>query len=242
MATFCLTPRYIFYFIVAAIALFFSSTSHAQNDDVNFRKFYLRAGLAMPQGHFKNAFDNNIATTDNFSKSGGLGAKSGFVFDIGSYIYMHPDPIADGIKIGLDFTFMSLTYNQLNWETDLTGSKTAPTFLTLSSKLGPLVSYNFADIAIVDVYFKVAPTFLFASETTYVRNNSDGVEMLPEDIGFGVKWNTGITFHYGVGSFTVCYDAGRVKKTVYRPNGFTMMETEEQLLLNMVQVKIGLQL
>lgn len=228
--------------ILIAMCLVSFITSYAQEQTVKYRKFYIRPGLAMPQDNFKSTFNNAIPAESNLSKSGGLGAKSGFVLDLGSYIYVHKQPITDKIKAGLDFTFLSFTYNKANFGKDDNNELITPTFFTISSKLGPLCTYNFADAAMVDVYFKIAPTYLFVSGVDYAIGNDKNLQLLPEDIGFGVKWNTGMTFHYGIGSFSVCYDFGKVKKPYYLTDKGVTIAKDEQIPLNILQVKLGFQL
>ena len=149
------------------IILFLWTVSHitilfAQHERPLFRKGSQHIGINM----LGNKLNNNLSPKDNVFK-GNFGASTGFVFECGHIYYFKP--VKDQktkFNYGIDWTISSMTYNKLNgWKTYGNSSGAEMVVLdgslisaAVSTKLGPIISFNPVESLIINLHFQVAPT------------------------------------------------------------------------------------
>ncbi len=193
-------------------ALFLLTQVHAQNTRSVFRKGYLRFGFSTLGGNV----DNNLSPAENVLK-GNYGASTGIAFESGHIFYFKSSHSKTKFNYGLDWTILSATYNKLNeWNSyagnnnvSIDGTKISA---SLSSKLGPDISFNPVEKLIIDIRFQVMPVIRFSdleydenegetneksfSFRNYGQENIDAgfnAESVKNMLAFGIGTNCGIS-------------------------------------------------
>lgn len=206
-----------------------------------FRKGYLRLGLNAPMGHFSANPDLAMPLYKNVAQSGGMGASAGAVLEVGHYYYFNKEDEGP-VKYGLDWTIVSVSYNPLSWGEEVESvDATAAYFFGISSKLGPVVSYSFAEKGLLSVYAKVAPTVMLGNvDYGYSTDDRNEEFLIDGEAAFGVKANFGVTIGYGAGSLSLDFDAGSTKMSYYYNNGDISGNNKEKMPASSLQLKLGL--
>ena len=256
------------------------SFSQITRDESKLSRGYLRLGFS----NFGQELDDDLS---NFSVDGGgldseatmlgnllegrYGAKRGYVLEFGRNYYFNKASLLPvfNTKIGLDWTQLSLTYNELDWssiadrdraagyEVDEMGYFAA----SASTKLGPVISINFIDKLVLDVRAQLAATY-FVSGLDYYAYKEEGDERyfsflteegldddesLASAIGqlgkFGLKQNYGATLRFGGIGLGVDYFPGSFKQTYETSEGNGEEQSGEgKFKNNMFQIKLSLTL
>ena len=208
-------------------------------NEYRMNRGYLRLGL---NNFGEGTLDANVPMLDNML-DGRYGAKSGYVLEFGRNYYFNRTsllPLFD-TKVGLDWTQLSLTYNELDWSTFIERDRAAgyevdvTSFFaaSASSKIGPVISVNFIGKLVLDVRAQLAATY-FANGVDYYAYTDDDdryMTFMPEDgegddseeeggvdlaafgkLGkFGFKQTYGATVRYGPIGVAVDYFPGSFK-------------------------------
>ncbi|MEO5592226.1 MAG: hypothetical protein ABIR15_03450 [Chitinophagaceae bacterium] len=241
----------------ASFAIFFflaCFTCAAQQKKAKiFRPAYINFGLNLPSGNFGTA----PFTTANVKQNilgGYYGAKQGFLFELGRKIYFnssdHP------FRYGLDWTILSATYNNIDWSNYTSakgGSIVDSRIISLSSKLGPVVSYNIVKKLVVDAHFQAAPVLQASSFDYYKQSGTSSTEEFifsTDNISdlFGIKTSAGIGVRWGVIGLSVDYFSGSLN-TAYQytntdtgeGNGATVV-LKQKIPTSSIQLKLSLNL
>ena len=139
-------------------------------DDSRLSRGYLRLGFSNFGQELNDDLSNfsvddggmaNDATMLGNLMDGRYGAKRGYVLEFGRNYYFNQNsllPLFD-TKIGLDWTQLSLTYNELDWSPLIERDRAAGyevddmSFFAVSasSKIGPVISINFINKLVLDV-------------------------------------------------------------------------------------------
>ncbi len=227
-----------------------------QYNESDYGRFYIRLGVNLPQGHFKNKFDPTIPIYENIGTRGGIQAGTGANLELGRYFFLHAEPINDLFKVGLDATFLSVGYNQFDWGAmDNTVDMDKFDVLTAGVKLGPVVSFNVIDDFYADVFAKIAPTML-ASTSGFPEFYEEDVAGNYEEfyfhdaespIVFGWQSDFGVNLRYRKVTLTLSHVSGSFNITpyYYRYNATTDEEFdgsfEQKMPVANFQVKLGIQ-
>jgi len=205
-------------------------------------------------------------------KEGRYGAKRGYVFEFGRNYYFNQTsllPIFD-TKIGLDWTQLSLTYNELDWsaiiERDRAAGYEVDEFgyfaASVASKVGPVISINFIDKLVLDVRAQLAATYFVNGLDYYAYSEDDEryFTFMPEEpideveeenvfsafgkLGkFGIKQNYGATVRYGMIGLAIDYFPGSFKfEYETSEGGGDVQSGKEKFKNNMFQIKLSLTL
>lgn|GEM_PF-1042426 len=249
-------------------------------DDSKLTRGYLRFGFSNFGQELKDdlsnfavndggAFDSEATMLANL-KEGRYGAKRGYVFEFGRNYYFNKTsllPLFD-TKIGLDWTQLSLTYNELDWssiiERDRAAGYEVENFdyfaASVSSKLGPVVSINFIGKLVLDVRAQLAATYFVNGLDYYAYNEDDEryFTFVPEKeidedenvfsafgkLGkFGIKQNYGATVRYGGIGLAIDYFPGSFKYEYETSEGDGDVQAgEEKFKNNVFQIKLSLTL
>lgn len=159
-----------------------TSIAMAQSGNVtNFRKGYMRLGF-----HFLgNSLDEALSPTENIL-AGNLGASRGYALEVGKAYYFNNDSSLP-LRYGLDWTVLSLSFNMFDWEdyvaegTEFEGGKFAA---GISSKLGPVVSFNPVEKLIIDARVQIAPQVYFY-DFGYYNSDDDYFSFTNDEEGSG---------------------------------------------------------
>ena len=261
-------------------ALFlFSAVTWAQaqitSNESKTSRGYLRVGFSNFGKELKNDLSNfsvngasgvsgDMSILENL-REGRYGSERGYVFEFGRNYYFNKTtllPLFD-TKIGLDWTQLSLTYNQLDWsdfaakdvENGYEVEETSFFAGSASSKLGPVISINFIGKLVVDVRAQLAATYYFNS-LNYAAYNDDtdeekyftffpigdedeeGFSAITKTGHFGFKQNYGATVRYGGIGLALDYFPGSLKGAYHSSEG----DGEEKFKNNIFQIKISLTL
>ena len=134
----------------------------------------------------------------------------------GKTFYLHKKPIANMLKIGLDFTWTDVTYAQYDYWAEYS-SESAPTYveeeatmyrMDYSMHLGPSVTVNPVSALCVNGYFRYAPTFAMSMTKTKTGDSWD------MGYGYASLFVTGAAVSYKAISLGIEYRFGNTKMNV----------------------------
>ena len=167
----------------------------------DFRKGYLRLGISSQL----NSELNNSSSPDLNVSEGQLGSTLGYSFELGRKFYFN-NSSAMPLRYGLDWTIISLTYNELNWNeySEAQGNMEAQLFpaLSLASKLGPVVSFNPIEELILDARVQFAVSMSAIGLDYYDDNTDDYYTFLTSGSESFIESISELGFHPSFG-FTV---------------------------------------
>ncbi len=218
-----------------------------------FRSFYFNFGINLPQENFgqsplltNNAKQNILA--------GYYGAKKpGYLFEFGSKIYFNGSD--HKFRFGLDWTFLSANYNEMDWTAYAAakgGVVTEPRVFSLSSKLGPVFSYNIVKKLVVDARFQAAAvahysTFEYGGRTASAEDFIFTTDKVSDFYG-GIKLNAGVGIRWGVIGLGADYFTGKLNTAYQYDNAATGEHSstngtlKEKIKSSSIQVKLSLYL
>lgn len=229
----------------------------------------LRNGMAGVAAGSNGALDERASMLGNVL-DGRFGAKTGYVLEFGRNYYFNETsllPVFD-TKIGIDWTHLSITYNKLDWggfierdkaagyDVDVTGFFG----VSLASKAGPVISFNFIDRLVLDVRAQLAATYFVNgldywayTDTddrylTFVTTDEDdhdidGLKAFGKLGKFGLKQNYGATLRYGAIGVAIDYFPGSFKYEYETQDADGVMrQGKEKFKNNMFQIKLSLTL
>ncbi|MGC4232500.1 MAG: hypothetical protein QM594_05920 [Niabella sp.] len=215
--------------IVGCCMLLSILSATAQSQRSPYRRGYLRLGI----NNLPGKLNNSMSPKENMLASR-YGSGTGFAFEMGKVYYFNRPDSDDLIGYGLDWTVFSLTYNPLSkWNdyesnTGNTSISGNPLVATLSTKLGPVVSFNPVEDLIIDARLQLMATahhFNFYHETNngsfeLLNGMKDGSENNALDnIVLGFKPNIGFTVRRGVIGLALDYAPGKMKMNYGESSG-----------------------
>lgn len=147
---------------------------NAQAQRSPFRSGYLRLGF----NKLGSKMDNAQSGLENVS-NGNLGAKMGYALDFGHIYYFNKESDFP-VKFGLDWTFISLNYNKLDWsdyvahkgdpDAYIEGTKMA---LSAGTKAGLNLSFNPVEDVIIDTRAQLAWSWYFFDQDYYAHEGAE---------------------------------------------------------------------
>ncbi|MEP7277841.1 MAG: hypothetical protein ABI813_04295 [Bacteroidota bacterium] len=199
--------------------------SFAQKAPKVFRPFYFNFGLNMGSGHYGSAPLASYNAKQNIL-DGYYGVKMGYLFELGTKIYFNSSE--HKLRYGLDWTFLSASYNEMNWDAYAAakgGTVTGARIFNVSTKLGPVLSYNIVKKLVAHLHFQVAPVVHYSTfeynkggATTEDFNfNADNLK----DLYGGIKTNLGVGVSWGVIGLGLDYFSGKLKTGYLYDNTLT---------------------
>src|SRR4051812_35864065 len=149
--------------LVLAMAICMSLNLNAQKRSV-FRPGYVRLGLT----RLGDQLDNRLSPKENIF-DGRYGTSDGYVFEFGNIYYFNKRESKNPVNLGLDWTILSFTYNKMDkWDDYARAALSPNAFIegdklagSVSSKLGPDLSFNLGEKVVLDLRFQVAPTLRY---------------------------------------------------------------------------------
>jgi len=230
------------YFLVIVL-LVSTAQVNAQNWRSAFRSGYMRLGI----NTLGDNLDPALSPVQNVF-DGRYGASTGYVFEFGKVFYFRKTTQEKQlINFGLDWTILSFNYNKMDkWDTyaresnggdyTIDGTKIAA---AISSKLGPVVSFNPTEKVVIDFRFQIAPVFRFYdldyidhyeqpneryfSFVNYEAEEGDedyDGEAIKNRIAFGVAKSFGITLRRKAIGIALDYISGDVKSNYESETSF----------------------
>ncbi|HMR82797.1 MAG TPA: hypothetical protein PKE30_06685 [Niabella sp.] len=238
---------------IAAALLCCVSASFSQNERSPFRRGYLRLGL----NNLPGKIDHNLSPKQNILASN-YGSGTGFVLEMGKAYYFNRPQSEDLIGYGLDWTVFSLTYNPLKkwgaYENDKgdAGATSDPLVASLSTRLGPVVSFKPVEKLIIDARVQLAVSayhfnyeYAGSSEYLFLQNgykdeddsNALGIVTLgfKPSFGFSVRRGIiGLALDYAPGKTKMNYEEGTGNyEDGYTYNKANISTSNLQLKLNL---------
>jgi len=237
----------------------------AQNIRSPFRTGYFRLGI----NTLGKSLDNSLTPKENVF-DGRYGATTGYVFEFGRLFYFQKSTPKKKINFGLDWTILSFNYNKMEkWDEYASASGVADVNISgtriaaaVSSKLGPVVSFNAVEKLIIDVRFQVIPTIRFFDQEYYdneteenqrsfsftnrgreeTEDGYDG-ESIKNRIAFGVGTGFGITVRRSAFGLSLDYITGKVNSNYDALDGQgNHTFGKEKIPVSNMQVKLSLTL
>ena len=179
-------------FLAIVFCVFISNLLHAQDSippakspkperkNLIVNGFYFQLGPVFPQGEYA-ALDTVPVSSGPLSKTSGIRyhpARIGAALDMGFLIYIGPSVINKRVRIGIDATFLTLSFNSI--KLDSTSSVSDKYYYFVGQKFGPVISINPIDHLMIDVSYKLNANFgihdewgdtvLKAAHSTYGAN------------------------------------------------------------------------
>ncbi len=234
------------------LRLGFSSFGDELSDDLS--NFSVDNGAAM---------SGDASLRDNML-AGRYGVQRGYVLEFGRQYYFTKRsllPLIDG-RLGLDWTQLSLTYNELDFapivERDLAdgyyASEDQSAAVSISTKVGPVFSIRPIGKLVVDARVQLAAVY-YANLTNYAAYNDttdderyfsffpdldeeDGLGAVTQVANLFFKPNFGATARYGGLGLALDYAPGSVKAEYMSDEG----DGEAKFKHNVFQIKLSLTL
>jgi hypothetical protein len=252
-------------FFLVVIFFTFSALSYAQTRSA-FRTGYTRLGI----NKLGSDLDYNLSPKQNVF-DGRYGAGTGYVFEFGRIFYFanSETTMPKLINFGLDWTILSLNYNKMDkWEKYARATSTGEYFIdgtkiaaAISSKLGPVISFNPVEKLVIDARFQVAPVVRFF-DLTYADNyeqpneryfsfinyageetESDyNPESVKNRIAFGVATSFGITVRRKAIGLSIDYISGDVKSNYEYASATESSNGKVKIPAKNLQLKLSLSL
>ncbi|SEN72370.1 hypothetical protein SAMN05216436_12098 [bacterium A37T11] len=129
---------------------------------------YIRVGI----NHLGDKLNETLSPEDN-ALNGQFGAKTGYTLEFGHQFYLHKNSLLPifPTKIGLDWTYLSLNYSPLDWDSyhkSRTGNleqgdDESYTYHagTISTRLGPVISINPIEKLVLDIRVQLDLSYYF---------------------------------------------------------------------------------
>ena len=247
---------------LAVILLTVTGLLQAQ-DRPTYRPSYLRLGV----NAVGNQLDEILSPRENIL-DGRYGSVNGFVLDAGRIYYFGGKHSESFLNLGLDWTVLSLTYNQLNEWKDYGRNSGAQNVMidgtkvmaSASSKLGPVLSLNLIEKVVIDARFQLAPTFRYIDLNYYENegqpderfisfirngkryfNESFDFDGIKDRVNFSVAKSLGVTLRRNTLGLSADYIWGDVKtyfETISGSNG--QIAGKESVPVSTLQLKLNL--
>lgn len=183
--------------IVALLVVLMAGSAFSQGDLEN--QFYFRFGLVKPT---KAYFGLNEDDGWDF-----IDKAIGGEFELGSIFMLNSIPLADGMRLGINVDYASLTYTSMKAED---GDVIIGTFM-FGSKVGPSFSYSPVDKLVFDAFVKINPIWVGATAIVF----DESYDMDDEGYGglFGIKYSIGLNVRYSVLMLTFEANPGKMMMT-----------------------------
>lgn len=247
------------HYLILLFIVFSTSQINAQSRSP-FRSGYIRLGI----NTLGKSLDNNLSPYQNIT-DGRYGAGTGYVLEFGHVYYFKSTSVASTINYGLDWTILSFNYNKLDkWNNYakaasktafIDGSTVAP---AISSKLGPVISFNPVEKLVLDLRFQVAPTlrffdfsyleddkndngryFSFHNENGNSKEENDA-ENVKKRISFGIATSFGITVRRKAIGLSIDYISGKTNSSYEAYDGQTdYISGKQKIPVSNLQVKLS---
>jgi hypothetical protein len=223
-----------------------------------FRNGYMRLGL----NYLGKDLDYSRSPRSNVF-NGNFGATTGYCFEFGRNFYFNKNSTSR-LKYGLDWTYLSLTYNKMDWNNYAPGSGVSNVDIdgtsiaaSVSGRLGPVVSFNPVEKLVIDARFQLAPSVYFFDQSYYKNqgepneqyldfadyqreavDNDYDAESVKNRLSFGVKTALGVTIRRKAIGLALDYIPGKVKVNYDSNEG----HGQEKIKVNSTQLKLSFQL
>jgi hypothetical protein len=177
------------------IAVFIANFTFSQEDGDLKNRFYFRGGLSIPTWKYGGEDGKDDFPDD--TKRGGA------VFELGSIFMLNSLKLVDGMRIGINVDYLSLSYHSMK-SNDYDAARTA---LFFGSKIGPSFTYSPVDKLAFDTYIKFNPVWIAS-----VVDDSYGDEDPDVYMGFfGTKLSAGFNIRYSILMIGFEYNPGSAK-------------------------------
>ena len=250
-------------YLLFALTFVMATTVNAQSRSP-FRAGYLRLGLNALGGDLKfdqspkqNIFDGNF------------GAAQGYVLEMGRIFYLTDRSLIAPLNYGIDWTYFSLNYNELDqWDAygaanaQLYGTGGEALAVALSTKIGPVISFNLIEKVVVDARIQLAPTFRvfdlnyyemdedgndtryfsFTDDLSGQNDDSYDSESAGYRVGFGMQTNFGLTLRRKAVGIALDAVSGSVKNRYQALENGNYTFGKEKIKATNFQVKLSLTL
>ncbi len=167
--------------------------------------FYLKLGPVFPVGTFATGTTFNDKTATPTLKLTYLPAKIGAAMDLGYLIYIGPAFANNHLRLGIDATFLTFSFNST--QPVLTDKVANHYYFFGGQKFGPVFTINPIDKLMIDLSYKLNANFCYYYGEW--ENYSDdrltkyGVTYLQNEVSLSLRYRIlAFSFQYNFGSVT----------------------------------------
>lgn len=214
--------------------IFLSIALFSQNGNLKTQAFYFRLGTSIPSWKYAGASGQS---------DWGDTKRYGAVFEVGSIFMLNAIKIADGLRIGINVDYLSVSSHIF------TNSEVSPTQTDIAffvgSKLGPSISYSPVKLLVFDVFTKINPVWIGGVNETYGSSiNSDASNTTY--LGYvGLKYSVGLNIRFSVLMVGFEFNPGSLKlkntdTDDYFGNPWEVNSTSEKTKMPGYNITIGL--
>jgi hypothetical protein len=182
--------------------------------------FYLKLGPNFPLGNFLTC-QKRQAASENYP-SVYYTAKMGAAMDMGFLIYIGPAFANNHLRLGLDATFISFSFNPITADT-IPSPNTQYWYYFLGQKFGPVISVCPIDRLVIDFSYKMNAYVAYLHHSIRGKLNDEwGKNLTQNEISMNIRYSFMLfSFQYNFGQVTYNdFDSGKpnhyVDNTTFR--------------------------
>jgi len=176
--------------------------------------FYIKLGPVFPMGAYITTQKLREVPETNFSIY--LPAKMGGALDMGYLIYIGPAFANNHLRLGIDATFISFSFNPVKANTK-DSTTTKYWYYYLGQKFGPLISVCPVDRLVIDFSYKMNAYVAYVHHYIRGKDNDEwGKNLTQNEISMNIRYSLILfSFQYNFGKVTYDdFDSGKPKHNV----------------------------
>nr|MDA3817707.1 hypothetical protein [Prolixibacteraceae bacterium] len=151
-------------FLITTMLFCLVLLSAAQEQGIDSKRFYLKAGIS---GIGPNFYGLNDAPDDNFRKEVLKNTKiNAYNFEVGSLFGIDMIDLGDQYQVGIDVNYLTVNYVSLSQSYDNEPDEDH-SFFEIGSAIGPVFTYAPTKSFELDVFFKLNPTWISGDVISY---------------------------------------------------------------------------
>ena len=160
--------------------------------------FYLKLGPVFPMGNFATGqILTDVSPSDHPVY---YPATLGGAMDMGFLIYLGPAFANNHLRLGIDATFISFSFNSIKSDT-VTGSKTKYWYYYIGQKFGPVISICPVDRLVIDLSYKMNAYVAYVHHLVRGKENDEwGKNLTQNEISMNIRYSIMLfSFQYNFG-------------------------------------------
>jgi hypothetical protein len=164
--------------------------------------FYLKIGPSLPLGNYKAGQVLPYTTSPGGGNYYYMPAKTGAVLEMGSSIYIGPAFIKKKMRVGIDYSFLELSFNSVDYLNTMDDPRYYYWYGFAGQKIGPVITVNPVDKLMFDFSYQMNA---FIAINRHLNGsgyfNEWGVNLFQNEVSASVRYAALIiSFQYNFGN------------------------------------------